>query len=112
MWSINQFMDEYRSALRALKEEVPDSLGAFNSFYQQVMQEGVLDAKTKELIALAVGVAIHCESCVLLHTRAAHKAGASREEILEAAFVGVVMGGGPAFTFLPVVKRTLDELGK
>lgn len=105
-------MDEYRSALRALKEEVPDSLGAFNSFYQQVMQEGVLDAKTKELIALAVGVAIHCESCVLLHTRAAHKAGASREEILEAAFVGVVMGGGPAFTFLPVVKRTLDELGK
>ncbi len=105
-------MDEYRSALRALKEEVPDSLGAFNSFYQQVMQEGVLDAKTKELIALAVGVAIHCESCVLLHTRAAHKAGASREEILEAALVGVVMGGGPAFTFLPVVKRTLDELGK
>ncbi len=112
MGNIDQFMNEYRSALRALKEEIPDSLGAFNGFYQQVMQEGVLDVKTKELIALAIGVAIHCENCVLLHTRAAHKAGASRAEILEAALVGVVMGGGPAFTFLPVVKRTLDELEK
>lgn len=105
-----QFFEEYKQGLRALKEAAPPALEGFNSFYQKVMTTGVLEVKTKELIALAVGVAVHCTDCVLLHTRGAVKAGATPEEVMEAASVGVVMGGGPAFTHLPLVKKTLDEL--
>ena len=49
--------------------------------------------------------------CIRLHTRAAAGAGASRAEILEAASVAVVMGGGPAYTHLPEVMNTLDAMG-
>ncbi|MDK2897365.1 MAG: hypothetical protein PWP04_1485 [Candidatus Atribacteria bacterium] len=105
-----QFFEEYKQGLRSLREAAPPALEGFNSFYQKVMAEGALEVKTKELIALAVGVAVQCANCIILHTRGAAKAGANPEEIMEAASVGVVMGGGPAFTYLPLVKKTLDEL--
>jgi alkylhydroperoxidase/carboxymuconolactone decarboxylase family protein YurZ len=53
-------------------------------------------------------MAIHCEHCIIIHVRGALQSGATPEEIWEAAQVGVVMGGGPAFTFLPLVKKTLE----
>ena len=107
-----EFFSEYREGLRAIKEEAVSTIEGFNHFYGKVMNEGSLSLKVKELIALAVGVAVHCENCIMIHTRGAKKSGATREEILEAASVGVVMGGGPAFTFLPLVHRTLDSLEK
>ncbi|MCX6089758.1 MAG: carboxymuconolactone decarboxylase family protein [Candidatus Atribacteria bacterium] len=105
-----EFFPEYREQLKKLKEEAPATLEGFNRFYRQIMSEGVLDPKIKELITLGIGVAIHCENCIMLHTRGALKAGASREEVLEAAAVGVVMGGGPAFTFLPLVIKTIEAV--
>jgi alkylhydroperoxidase/carboxymuconolactone decarboxylase family protein YurZ len=56
-------------------------------------------------------VAVHCVPCIRLHTRAAVGAGASRAEILEAASVALLMGGGPAYTHIPVVTETLDAMG-
>ncbi len=104
------FFQSYRDSLKKLKEKSPKTMEGFNAFYHQVMTEGILDSKTKELIALGIGVAIHCENCIWLHTRGALKIGASPEEIMEAASVGVVMGGGPAFTQLPLVQKVLDIL--
>ncbi|MGQ9623432.1 MAG: carboxymuconolactone decarboxylase family protein [Candidatus Caldatribacteriaceae bacterium] len=106
---IQGFLDRYRKGIRELKERSPKSVEPFLSFYNQVMQDGALSLKVKELIALAVGVAIHCEHCVIIHTHGAQKAKATPEEILEAAQVGVVMGGGPAFTFLPLVQEVLPH---
>ena len=106
---VQEFLDHYRRGIRELKERSPKSVEPFLSFYNQVMQDGALSLKVKELIALAVGVAIHCEHCVVIHTRGAQKVGATPEEILEAAQVGVVMGGGPAFTFLPLVQEVLSH---
>ena len=110
--SSNDFFQEYRDGLKRLKEVSPKTLEGFNVFYHQAMAEGVLDVKTKELIALGIGLAIHCENCIWLHTKGALKSGASPQEILEAANVGVVMGGGPAFTFLPVVQKIIDHLSE
>ena len=44
----------------------------------------VLDAKTHELISLAVAVTTRCDGCIAAHAAAAKKAGASKEEIAEA----------------------------
>ncbi|HSV30960.1 MAG TPA: carboxymuconolactone decarboxylase family protein [Atribacteraceae bacterium] len=105
-----EFYASYREELRALRRESPELLEGFNTFYHKFMGEGRLDLKAKELISLGIGVAIHCERCILIHVRSAWKAGASREEIMEAAGVGVVMGGGPAFTQLTLVKKAFDSL--
>ena len=61
--------------------------------------------------ALAVGLAVRCKPCIYLHVQKALKAGASREQILEAAEVVVMMAGGPAYTHVPEVIKALDELG-
>ncbi|MGC8777241.1 MAG: carboxymuconolactone decarboxylase family protein [Candidatus Caldatribacteriaceae bacterium] len=104
-----EFWENYRQEIKELKALSPSTVENFSSFYAKVMQEGALNLKVKELIALAIGLAIHCEHCIILHVRGALKSGATQEEIWEAAEVGVAMGGGPAFTFLPLVKKALEE---
>ena len=74
------------------------------------MKEGAISLKEKELIALGIGVAMHCEPCIRMHTQKCLAAGATKEQILEAASVAVVMAGGPAYTHVPLVIDTLEAL--
>lgn len=60
---------------------------------------GVLDAKTRELIALAVAVTRQCDGCITVHTDAAIKAGATREQIIEALGVAVAVNAGAALVY-------------
>jgi AhpD family alkylhydroperoxidase len=55
-----------------------------------------LDAKTKELIALAIGVATRCDDCIAFHTKAAVDHGATREEVVETLGMAIYMGAGPS----------------
>ena len=106
-----QFFKDFTRSIQKLSKESPDTVRAFKSLHDQVIKPGVLGTKEKEFIALGIAVAGHCLPCIRLHTRAAVGAGASRAEILEAASVAVVMGGGPAYTHLPEVIHTLDAMG-
>ena len=76
------------------------------------MKEGVLSVREKELIALAIGMAVRCDPCINLHVQKCLEAGATREQILEAASVAVMMQGGPTFTYLPKVVEALEALEK
>lgn len=67
----------------------------FGDMGKAAMSPGALDPKTKELIALAVGVAARCDGCIGFHTRALVRLGASVEEVHEALGVAIYMGGGP-----------------
>ncbi len=69
---------------------------AFLAMEQATYADGALPRKTKELIAVGISVTMNCESCMQWHIEQAAKAGASRQEILEAVEVGIEMGGGPA----------------
>jgi AhpD family alkylhydroperoxidase len=55
-----------------------------------------LDAKTKELIALGIAVAVRCDDCIAFHVKAALERGASREEMLETLGMAIYMGAGPS----------------
>jgi AhpD family alkylhydroperoxidase len=59
----------------------------------------VLDAKTRELIALGVAVTRQCDGCIVTHTDAAIKAGATREEIVEALGVAITVNAGAALVY-------------
>lgn len=67
----------------------------FGEMGKAAMAGGALDPKTKELIALAVGVAARCDGCIGFHTKALARLGATTEEVHEALGVAIYMGGGP-----------------
>ena len=74
------------------------------------MKDGALSLKQKELITLAAGLAVRCEPCIILHVQKCLDASASKEEILEAASVVIMMQGGPSYTYVPKVVEALEAL--
>jgi AhpD family alkylhydroperoxidase len=74
------------------------------------MKPGALTVLEKELMAMAIGLALRCENCIYAHVQSALNAGATREQVLEAAGVAVLMQGGPSYTYLPRVTEALDAL--
>ena len=90
-----ELMDEFKD----LREAIPETTRAFGKLHHAAMGAGALDAKSKELIALGIGIYARCEGCVVAHARGALKQGATLEEIAEAIGVAVVMGGGPATVY-------------
>ncbi len=85
-----------QAEMRALTKASPEVSQAFGGLVKSVNDSGVLDHKTKELIALGIAIAVRCEGCLIFHVRALIKLGASREEVAGAIDVAVEMGGGPA----------------
>jgi 4-carboxymuconolactone decarboxylase len=106
------FYDSWPSTMGAVKAAAPDIGKAFGPFFQTLMKDGALSVRHKELIALGIAVATRCEPCIYAHVEKCVKNGASREEVLEAAGVAVMMGGGPVYTYTPIVVAALDHLQK
>lgn len=105
-----EFLIKFQDDLGKMKFQANATLNGFASLFSKTMAEGALTLRQKELVAMGIAVAKQCEPCIKLHTKKCLDAGATREEILEAAGVAVMMGGGPAYTHIPVVIESLDEL--
>lgn len=93
---------------RLFFKAAPEVMGAFNKVMTVATRDGALDAKTKELMALAIAVAIRCEGCIIYHSRAVARHGASREEVAEALGVAVEMGGGPSAVYAGQALSSFD----
>lgn len=91
------------------REGAPDAIRAFGTLSSAATAPKALDTKTKELMALAIGIAVHCDGCVAYHTKMAHLHGATREEILETVALAVYMGGGPAAVYGGDAVRAYDQ---
>jgi AhpD family alkylhydroperoxidase len=85
--------------LATLRADIPEVMKGFSEMARAATQAGALDKKTKELIALALGVAAHCDACIGFHTQALVKLGASKAEVEEALGMAVYMGGGPSLMY-------------
>jgi len=105
----NEPLAAWQRDFAALRSQAPDVAKAFGGMHHALMQPGALSKREKELIAAAVGVAQGCTGCIHIHTAEAIKAGATREQVIEAAGVGVMMGGGPAFVHFPEVLSALSS---
>ncbi|NWB28893.1 carboxymuconolactone decarboxylase family protein [Pseudomonas gingeri] len=95
--------NEYRESLLGrvgdLAKLSPDTVRGLQVLDGAGAKTGHLDAKTHELIALAVAVTTRCDGCIAVHTKAAVKHGASREEIAEALGVAIALNAGAAVTY-------------
>ena len=87
---------ELTASLRNLRGGAPEVMKAFAAIAQAALAPKALDAKTKELIALAIGVAIRCDDCIAFHVKAALDQGATRDEVNEALGMAIYMGAGPS----------------
>ncbi|MGV6820904.1 MAG: carboxymuconolactone decarboxylase family protein [Parvularcula sp.] len=88
-----------RAGSRALRHRIPDTMKNFGGLAATASADGALDKKTKELIALAIGVAKQCDGCIGFHVKALVDLGVSEEELAETLGMTVYMGGGPALMY-------------
>ena len=93
-----------------LRADIPDTMSGFSAMAAAATRPGAMDRKTKELIALALGVAAHCDGCIGFHMQALIKARASRAEITEALAMAIYMGGGPSLMYAAEAMGAYDEL--
>jgi AhpD family alkylhydroperoxidase len=91
--------NELLAPLRSLREGTPEVMKTFSGMSQAALAPKALDGKTKELIALAVAVAVRCDDCIGFHVKAAIERGASREEVAEALGMAIYMGAGPSVMY-------------
>lgn len=92
-----------------LQQAEPSTMKAFGALSIAATATKAIDSKMKELMALAIGIAVHCDGCVTYHTKMAHQHGASRDEVAETATLAVYMGGGPAAVYGADALRAYDQ---
>ena len=85
--------------LATLRADIPDVMKGFGALAQAARRDGALDRKTKELIALALGVAARCDACIGFHTQTLVRLGVSKAELEEVLGMAVYMGGGPSLMY-------------
>lgn len=91
--------DHMRALMGKLGQDIPETMGAFAKLHHASATDGVLSSQCKELIALGIAIAVHCDGCIAFHVHDALQAGATRDEITEAIGVAVLMGGGPSVMY-------------
>jgi len=96
--------------LRELRGGAAEVMKNFAGLSQSALKTESLDAKTKELMALAIGVATRCDDCIGFHVKAAVKAGASRAEILETLGLAIYMGAGPSVMYAAHAIEAFDQM--
>lgn len=82
-----------------LFKAIPETMKGFGQIASSATADGKLSKRDKELMAVAIAVVTHCDDCILYHLRAAVKAGASRDHVVETLALAVEMGGGPAVVY-------------
>lgn len=95
----NEYQKELSNTISKIMETSPDIVRGYSQISGAGAKTAKLDAKTRELIAIAVAVTTRCDGCITFHTDAAIKAGASKEEIVEALGVAVALNAGAALVF-------------
>ena len=107
-----KYVELYEKVYAGMNEfgkENQEVMKGFMAIHKACASNGALDAKTKELLSVAISIAVHCEGCIACHVNDALKAGASHNEIIEVIGVAVLMGGGPALVYGTKALEALKE---
>src|SRR3954470_10575299 len=96
--------------LKQLRDLAPDEFKGFVALDSTVGKEGgAIPRKYRELMAIAIACTTQCPYCLDVHTRAAKKAGATREEVAEAVFVSAALRAGAAVTHGTLALKLFDQ---
>jgi len=110
---LKRLLEEMQRTKEKLGEgKYAEYIGTWREFSGVARQEGALSQKQKALIGLAIGLSKQCAQCIAYHAEAAFSFGATADEVLEAAFVAVLMDGGPAQSHLGLVLQAIEQFGE
>lgn len=107
-----RIIEELSKYMGELKSKQPGLMTGFEGMMQATSKDGALSHKVKELIALAIGIAGHCEGCIGFHVKKLIKLGVTKDELLEMISVAVYMGGGPSLMFAAETLAAFDEFSQ
>ncbi len=110
--SFNDITKHVSKNMAKLQKTIPDTTKGFSQLAQAATADGVLDKKTKELIALALSVGARCDACIGFHTKALVKLGATEQEVAETLGMCVYMGGGPSMMYAAEAVASFEEFSK
>lgn len=102
-------LNEVMTLTTQLRKHYPTETNAFLGFLNKAESGKALGIREKELINVALAVAAQCEWCIAFHVEQAVKSSASRDEIMEAGFMAVIMHGGPAYMYMTPLLQALAE---
>ncbi len=101
-------MEDLKHGIRRMREACPDTWRTWANFVDATLKPSALDAKTKELIALGMSITTQCKYCVGVHVQKCLDAGATDAEINDVCKVAMLMGGGPAMTYIAEVHKGVE----
>jgi AhpD family alkylhydroperoxidase len=97
------------SQMRAMRTSQPDLMNAFGQLAAAGTKDGALDRKTRELVALGIAIASHCDDCIGFHVQTLVKLGTTRAEIEDVLGTAVYMGGGPSMMYATHALRAFEQ---
>lgn len=97
--NVREMLNDFVNGLGNLSNTNEEAVDAFMGLLGAAYTPKALDLKTKELMSVAIGCYNRCEYCIVYHSYKSFEAGATKEEILEAAMVAVAFGGGPSMAY-------------
>lgn len=108
--SFAELTGDVSRSLETFRAAAPETMQGFSAMAKASLKAGTLGALEKELIALAIGVAVRCDACIGFHVKALIRLGVSREQLMETLAVCTYMGGGPAVMYAAEAIRAYEEL--
>ena len=113
MSEVRDIVQKFKKGMNQLSEDLPETVPALAGFMGTAAKDGALTYREKELIAIGVALYTNCPECIAVHCQKAFEAGCTREEILEAAGMAMVFGGGPTLaSSATVLLDALNEFSK
>jgi len=103
-------MDEFDSLMRDIAKTIPEQYKAFIGEKQVITKSGKVDEKTKWLLLLVSSVTQKCPVCIPRAVKHCVESGWSKEEMLEACMIAVLVGGSSVMTYVTLVDKTINDL--
>ncbi|OIO66246.1 MAG: alkylhydroperoxidase [Zetaproteobacteria bacterium CG_4_9_14_3_um_filter_49_83] len=107
--SYKKLTSELSSTIGDIRKEIPDVMKGFSAMAGAALEDGALSKKTKEMIALAIGVSGQCKGCIGFHVKALIALGVTRQELMEVLGMAIYMGGGPSLMYAAEALQAYEE---
>ena len=111
-YEIKNTLDEFNKLMVDIRKSIPAEYESFIENKAALTKAGKIDEKTKWLLVLVAGVSQKCPICIPSAVKHCLEAGWTKEEILEACMVAVLVGGSSVMTYVTLVDKAIKELGK
>ncbi|MDP8260759.1 MAG: carboxymuconolactone decarboxylase family protein [Candidatus Kappaea frigidicola] len=108
-YEVKETLDEFSRLMSDINKSIPEEYAAFLKEKEALVKSGKIPEKTKWLLLLIASVAQKCPVCVPRAVQHCLKAGWSKEEMLEACMVAVLVGGSSVMTFVTLVNKAVEE---